>query len=161
MSCVIRNSRKQARIVSIRGPFGELVSVLRMRSTDQFTENAERFASRRFCVSAFHATICVGLSRPPRLSISTETNRGPRGTLRVPSAPRNLAPKLSESLVNRGLGVNNAVPFGVPVCSSAGATHSTVAHSNSNTTRSQSLGNHCRLWQTTRWMNLCHSPTRS
>ena len=51
MSCVIRNSRKQARIVSIRAPSGELVSVLRNRSTDQFTENAERFASRRFCVS--------------------------------------------------------------------------------------------------------------
>ena len=97
----------QVRVLS-----GELVSVLLICSTDQFTENAERFASRRFCISAFHATLCVRSSRLPRLSVSRETDRGPQGTLKVPSEPRNLVPKLSESLVNRGLKVNNPVPFG-------------------------------------------------
>lgn len=52
----------------------------------------------------------VGL-RP--VSISTEIFWGPNGTIKVPSAPRNLGEKLSESLINRPPGVNRLVPFGV------------------------------------------------
>ncbi len=53
-----------------QSPFREFVSVLRARSTDQFTENAERFASRRFFVSAFFARRYVTPPAALALSVS-------------------------------------------------------------------------------------------
>jgi hypothetical protein len=47
-----------------------------------------------------------------KVSVSGEIRQGPKGTMRVPSAPRKSAEKLSDSRVNNPLGVNNLVSFG-------------------------------------------------
>ena len=46
------------------------------------------------------------------ISVSRESFRGPKGTLKVATAPRNLWPKVSESLIHTPPKVNTPVAFG-------------------------------------------------
>ena len=62
--------------------------------------------------TAFPATVYADPPSGPALSVSRETNRGPKGAAKVPTEPQNLAPKLSKSLVNNPLRVNKPVAFG-------------------------------------------------
>jgi len=91
---------------------GELVSFLRKETTHKLTPCTER--SVRGVSRFWHlfAVVCGDSVVGEKVSDLPETNWGPKGTRKVPSTPRNFGPKLSDSQTNRGLGVNNPVPFG-------------------------------------------------
>ncbi|SRR6266478_4049192 len=98
--------------VLVRISLGELSLLPRTNATRQLPGNAESSSSRRFAFSAIPASISVNLAVCTALSSSTERFWGPRGTFKVPLAPRDFGPKLSESPVTGPLGVNSPVPLG-------------------------------------------------
>jgi hypothetical protein len=67
--------------------------------------------SRCFAFSGFLRRVSADPTGGRILSVSKETNRGPKPTLKVGSAPRNLGQELSESLINNASGFNNPVGF--------------------------------------------------
>ena len=91
---------------------GELFEILRKKSPNQLTPGAEKSVAGRFALLAFNARICDDSATARKVSVSRESIWGPKGTLKVPSAPRNFGPKLSDSLINNPPKVNRLVPFG-------------------------------------------------
>ena len=62
---------------------------------------------------ALPTRVSADLAAGRELSVSRETDRGPKPTLKVASAPRKLGPKLSKSLFNGPPPVSGPVGFGV------------------------------------------------
>ena len=102
-----------ARMVTKRVPFGELFRFLRNRPPHQSTPGAERLATGRYAFPAFVRRVFDARRFHPVLSVSRENFRGPKATLKVASAHRNLGPKVSKSLINTPPKVNTLVAFGV------------------------------------------------
>jgi hypothetical protein len=64
----------------------------------------------RFAFTAFPATVYANLPAGGKVSVSRETNVAVKPTIGVGVGPRYLAPKVSESLINNGLGFNRRGP---------------------------------------------------
>jgi len=79
--------RAKKRAIRIRVVFGELVCRLRNQPTSQLTHHAESSRSRRFAFLAFLARVSASPQAPAALSFSRETDRGPKATVGVASAP--------------------------------------------------------------------------
>jgi hypothetical protein len=99
----------------VRVQLGELSLSRRTGPPHQLPASAESDSSRRSAFSAFPASTSADLAAVAALSISTESDRGPKGTVVVPLAPRHLGPKLSDSLVTTPRGVTGPVSLG-PRC---------------------------------------------
>lgn len=78
----------------------------------QLTPDADLAAARRFAFTAFPATVYAHPPAGDKLSVSRDADRGSEPTIEVGLGPRNLGPKLSDSLINRGSRVNNKAWFG-------------------------------------------------
>ncbi len=100
-------------MVTQRVPFGELFAFSELSLASELTENAESVPPGVFSFSAFlRAVFCIRRSVRD-VSVSVPSLSKPKGTLPFPSGCAKFQPKLSDSLVGTGAGVNTRVPFRV------------------------------------------------
>ena len=96
---------------SVKGSFRGANRISSKLDAQPVNARLRAIGRRAFAFLAHFPKDCGGLVAGPALSVSRDRNRGPNGTPRVPSAPKILARKLSESLVNNPFRVSRPVSF--------------------------------------------------